>query len=63
MERQVATGRMRRVDGAVREVIGDAVAELKDPRVGFVTTHPDEGSLRVHPPRRTANSMTYPSRE
>lgn len=30
--------RMRRVDEAIREVIGDAVAsELKDPRVGFVT--------------------------
>ncbi len=29
---------MRRVDEAIREVIGDAVAgELKDPRVGFVT--------------------------
>jgi ribosome-binding factor A len=30
--------RMRRVDEAVREVLGDAVAQdLKDPRVGFVT--------------------------
>jgi ribosome-binding factor A len=30
--------RMRRVDQAIRQVIGDAVAaELKDPRVGFVT--------------------------
>ena len=29
---------MRRVDGAVRQVIGEAVAQdLKDPRVGFVT--------------------------
>jgi ribosome-binding factor A len=29
---------MRRVDEAVRQVIGDAVAgELKDPRIGFVT--------------------------
>ncbi len=34
----MSTGRMRRVDEAVRQVIGDAVAgELKDPRVGFVT--------------------------
>ena len=33
-----AGGRMRRVDEAIRQVIGDAVtAELKDPRVGFVT--------------------------
>ncbi len=32
------TGRMRRVDEAIRQVIGDAVAgDLKDPRVGFVT--------------------------
>jgi len=31
-------GRMRRVDEAIRQVVGDAVtAELKDPRVGFVT--------------------------
>jgi ribosome-binding factor A len=34
----MTSGRMRRVDEAVRQVIGDAVAaELKDPRVGFVT--------------------------
>ena len=31
-------GRMRRVDEAIRQVLGDAVsAELKDPRVGFIT--------------------------
>ncbi len=34
----MSTGRMRRVDEAIRQVIGDAVTgELKDPRVGFVT--------------------------
>jgi ribosome-binding factor A len=34
----MASGRMRRVDEAIRQVIGDAMAgELKDPRVGFVT--------------------------
>jgi ribosome-binding factor A len=34
----MGSGRMRRVDEAIREVIGDALAaELKDPRVGFVT--------------------------
>jgi ribosome-binding factor A len=34
----MSSGRMRRVDEAIRHVIGDAVAsELKDPRVGFVT--------------------------
>ena len=32
------TGRMRRVDGAVRAVLSDAIAtQLQDPRVGFVT--------------------------
>ena len=44
---------MRRVDEAVREVLGDAVAQdLKDPRVGFVTvtevrTSPDLRHARV----------------
>ena len=34
----MAKGRIRRVDEAIRQVIGDAMAgELKDPRVGFVT--------------------------
>ena len=33
-----ASGRMRRVDEAMREVLSDAItSELKDPRVGFVT--------------------------
>jgi ribosome-binding factor A len=29
--------RMRRVNEAVREVLSEAVVELKDPRIGFVT--------------------------
>lgn len=34
----MSSDRMRRVDGAVREVLGDAVSrDLKDPRIGFVT--------------------------
>jgi ribosome-binding factor A len=34
----MGSDRMRRVDEAIRQVIGAAVAgELKDPRVGFVT--------------------------
>lgn len=34
----MSTGRMRRVDEAIRQVVGGVVAgELKDPRVGFVT--------------------------
>lgn len=34
----MASGRMRRVDEAVREVLSDAIAtDLKDPRIGFVT--------------------------
>ena len=45
---------MRRVDEAIRQVIGDAVAaDLKDPRVGFVTvtdvrTSPDLSFARVY---------------
>jgi ribosome-binding factor A len=45
---------MRRVDEAVRQVIADALAaELKDPRVGFVTvtdvtTTPDLRTARVY---------------
>jgi len=32
------SGRMRRVDVAMREVLGEAIAQgLKDPRIGFVT--------------------------
>src|SRR5438067_13205963 len=31
-------GRMRRVDEAIRQVLGDAVSgDLKDPRIGFLT--------------------------
>ena len=50
----MSTGRMRRVDEAIRQVIGDAVAsDLKDPRVGFVTvtdvrTSPDLRHARVY---------------
>ena len=34
----MGSGRMRRVDEAIRQVIGDAVSgEVKDPRVGFIT--------------------------
>lgn len=34
----MSSGRMRRVDEAIRQVLGDVVTgELKDPRVGFVT--------------------------
>jgi translation initiation factor IF-2 len=49
----VSTGRMRRVDEAVREVLSDAVfSDLKDPRIGFVTvtdvkTSPDLRRSRV----------------
>jgi ribosome-binding factor A len=31
------TERMRRVNEAVREALADAIGELKDPRIGFVT--------------------------
>lgn len=49
----MSTARMRRVDEALRQVIGDALAgELKDPRIGFVTvtdvrTSPDLRHARV----------------
>ncbi len=34
----MSSGRMRRVDEAIREVLGDALASsVKDPRVGFIT--------------------------
>ena len=50
----MSSSRMRRVDEAIRQVIGDAVAgALKDPRVGFVTvtdvrTSPDLRHARVY---------------
>ena len=31
------SGRMRRVNEAVKEVVSEGLAELKDPRIGFVT--------------------------
>ena len=31
------TARMRRVNEAIRETLAEAVSELKDPRIGFVT--------------------------
>jgi ribosome-binding factor A len=50
----MASGRMRRVDEAVRAVLSDAISkDLKDPRVGFVTvtgvkTSPDLRYARVY---------------
>src|ERR671937_39367 len=46
------TDRMRRVNEAVREVLSEAVGQLKDPRIGFVTvtaveTSPDLRHARV----------------
>ena len=51
--RAMPTGRMRRINEVMREVIGGAIAsELQDPRIGFVTvtaveTSPDLRSARV----------------
>jgi ribosome-binding factor A len=44
--------RLRRVNEAIREVLSEAVPELKDPRIGFVTvtgvdTSPDLRHARV----------------
>ncbi len=50
----MTSGRMRRVDHAVRAVLSDAIAsDLKDPRIGFVTvtgvkTSPDLRHARVY---------------
>ncbi len=46
------TARMRRVNESVRQVLSEAVLELKDPRIGFVTvtgveTTPDLRQARV----------------
>lgn len=47
------TERIRRVNEVMREVIGDALSRLEDPRIGFVTvtsveTSPDLRSARVY---------------
>jgi ribosome-binding factor A len=52
MEDAMSRARMRRVDEAIREVVGQGIAGLKDPRVGFVTvtdvkTSPDLSHARV----------------
>jgi ribosome-binding factor A len=47
------SGRMRRVNESVRQVLSEAVGDLKDPRIGFVTvtgveTSPDLRQARVY---------------
>src|SRR5213592_3378622 len=47
------SGRMRRVNESVRQVLSEAVGELNDPRIGFVTvtgveTSPDLRHARVY---------------
>ncbi len=49
----MAAPRMRRINEVLREVIGAAIAELADPRIGFVTvtsveTSPDLRAAKVH---------------
>ena len=49
----MASPRMRRINEVLREVIGAAIAELSDPRIGFVTvtsveTSPDLRAAKVH---------------
>jgi ribosome-binding factor A len=44
---------MRRINEVLREVVGSAISELSDPRIGFVTvtsveTSPDLRSAKVH---------------
>jgi ribosome-binding factor A len=48
----VTTDRMRRVNELLRHIVGEAMGELKDPRIGFVTvtgveTSPDLRHARV----------------
>ncbi|MGI9111656.1 MAG: 30S ribosome-binding factor RbfA [Gaiellaceae bacterium] len=62
------TERMRRVNESVRQVLSEAVPELKDPRIGFVTvtgvvTSPDLRHARVFVsvlgnPQKQQQSMT-----
>src|SRR5205807_1921097 len=52
-DRMGSPDRMRRVDEGIRQVLGDSVGMLKDPRVGFVTvtdvrTSPDLRHARVY---------------
>ena len=47
------TGRMRRVNESLRQVLSEALLELKDPRIGFVTvtgveTSPDLRQATVY---------------
>jgi ribosome-binding factor A len=47
------TDRMRRVNGAIREVLSEEIGGLKDPRIGFVTvtgvnTSPDLRQATVY---------------
>ena len=49
----MATPRMRRINEVLREVIGAAITELSDPRIGFVTvtsveTSPDLRAAKVY---------------
>lgn len=49
----MATPRMRRINEVLREVVGAAISELSDPRIGFVTvtsveTSPDLRTAKVH---------------
>jgi ribosome-binding factor A len=47
----LASSRLRRVNEAVREVLSEAVPELKDPRIGFVTVT----AVETSPDLRHAN--------
>ena len=45
------TGRMRRVNEALREVLSEGIGSLKDPRIGFVTvTGVDTSLIFTRPP-------------
>jgi ribosome-binding factor A len=49
----MATPRMRRINEVLREVVGATIADLSDPRIGFVTvtsveTSPDLRAAKVY---------------
>src|SRR3982751_3589095 len=46
----MAGPRMRRINEVLREVVGEAIADLSDPRIGFVTVT----SVETSPDLRTA---------
>jgi ribosome-binding factor A len=56
------TDRMRRVNASVREVLSEAIGELKDPRIGFVTVTGVETSADLRHARVFVSVLASESR-